>query len=433
MKFALVNPNWTFERSIYFGCREPHLPLEFGYAKALLEAAGHEAEIVDGQLFNLSLDEIRERVAAFGADIAVIATAPSYLFWRCPPPELRVPQEVARALRPHADLLVAVGPHASVTPRAALAKLSVDYVVMGECEEVLARLAGTERDEIDGIAYRTNGGVTVQGGPQAADLGRLPALSWPDEWIHRHRHHHHRFEAQPSGPGAEMETSRGCPYHCSFCAKIDFRDRYRKRPLATIAEELDRLVAQGIDYVYFIDEIFLPNRELLELIAERKVKFGVQTRLDIWKPELIELLGRAGCVSVEAGVESLSPAGRAELDKNCRMDTDELTERLILARRHIPFVQANLIRMPQDDLDSVRRWREALQSEGVWANDPVPLFPYPSSPDYRKLWGVPDDRAWERALSHYLGQFGSMSELQDEQPLPLEQLEHEWEAAWLSR
>jgi anaerobic magnesium-protoporphyrin IX monomethyl ester cyclase len=433
MKFALVNPNWTFDRSIYFGCREPHLPLEYGYAKALLEEAGHEAEIIDGQLFNLSLEQIRERVAVFGADVAVIATAPSYLFWRCPPPELRVPQEVASALRPHADLLVAVGPHASVTPRAALAKLSVDYVVMGECEEVLARFADTERDEIDGIAYRTNGGVTVQGGPQAADLARLPALSWPNEWVHRHRHHHHRFEAQPSGPGAEMETSRGCPYHCSFCAKIDFRDRYRKRPLATIAAELDRLVAQGIEYVYFIDEIFLPNRELLELIAERKVKFGVQTRLDIWKPELIELMGRAGCVSVEAGVESLSPAGRAQLDKNCRMDTDELTQRLILARKHIPFVQANLIRMPQDDLDSVRRWREALQSEGVWANDPVPLFPYPSSPDYRKLWGVPDDRAWERALSYYLGQFGSMSELQDEQPLPLEQLEHEWEAAWLSR
>jgi B12-binding domain/radical SAM domain protein of rhizo-twelve system len=273
----------------------------------------------------------------------------------------------------------------------------------------------------------------VQGGPQAADLARLPALSWPDEWIHRHRHHHHRFDGQPSGPGAEMETSRGCPYHCSFCAKIDFRDRYRKRPLATIAAELDRLVAQGIEYVYFIDEIFLPNSALLELIAERKVKFGIQTRLDIWKPELIELLGRAGCVSVEAGVESLSAAGRAELDKNCRMDTDELTQRLILARKHIPFVQANLIRMPQDDVDSVRRWREALQSEGVWANDPVPLFPYPSSPDYRKLWGVPDDRAWERALSYYLGQFGAMSELQDEQPLPLEQLEHEWEAAWLSR
>ncbi len=32
MRVALVNPRWTFDASIYFGCREPHLPLELGYA-----------------------------------------------------------------------------------------------------------------------------------------------------------------------------------------------------------------------------------------------------------------------------------------------------------------------------------------------------------------------------------------------------------------
>ena len=433
MKFALVNPNWTFNGSIYFGCRDPHLPLEFGYSKVLLERQGHEATIIDGQLFDLSLDAIARQVGEFGADVAVLTTAPSYLFWRCPPPELRVPQELADALRPHVETLVAVGPHASATPRATLAKLDVDIVVMGECEEVVPRLAAAERQTIAGIAYSTNGNPTVQGDVQAADLGKLPALHWPDAWIWRHRHHHHRFDREPSGPGAEMETSRGCPYHCSFCAKIDFRDRYRRRPLDVIAEELDGFVEQGVEYVYFIDEIFLPNRELLQLIEQRGIQFGIQTRLDLWKPELIELLGRAGCVSIEAGVESLSAEGRAQLDKNCRMETEELTQRLLLARQHVPFVQANLIRMEQDDLDVVRRWRERLQSAGVWANDPVPLFPYPSSPDYRKLWGVPDDHAWERALQHYLQQFDSMSELQEERPLPLEALEHEWEAQWLSR
>ena len=55
MRYALVNPRWSFEGSIYFGCREPHLPLEFGYSKALLEAAGHEAIIVDGQLDDLTM------------------------------------------------------------------------------------------------------------------------------------------------------------------------------------------------------------------------------------------------------------------------------------------------------------------------------------------------------------------------------------------
>jgi hypothetical protein len=48
MKYALINPHWTFEGSIYFGCREPHLPLEYGYARSLLERGGHEVLIVAG-------------------------------------------------------------------------------------------------------------------------------------------------------------------------------------------------------------------------------------------------------------------------------------------------------------------------------------------------------------------------------------------------
>jgi hypothetical protein len=64
-----------------------------------------------------------------------------------------------------------------------------------------------------------------------------------------------------------------------------------------------------------------------------------------------------------------------------------------------------------------------MKDAGVWANDPVPLFPYPGSPDYRKLWGLPDDYAWERAHEHYLGQFSGFSDVQEERPRPLHELE----------
>src|SRR5437763_1906060 len=192
MKIALVNPPWSFDGSIYFGCREPHLPLEYGYARTLLAEAG------------------------------------------------------------------------------------------------------------DDIAGR--------GGPQAVDMTRLPALRWPGDAVRQHAHHHHRFDPALHGPGAEMEVSRGCPYHCTFCAKDNFRDRYRRRLLATILDEVDGLIAAGASYVYFIDEIFLPWRELLEALVERPVEFGVQTRIDLWRPDMLDLLGRAGCVSIEAGVESLTPA-----------------------------------------------------------------------------------------------------------------------------
>jgi B12-binding domain/radical SAM domain protein of rhizo-twelve system len=426
MKVALVNPPWDFAGSIYFGCREPHLPLEYGYARQMLEAEGHDVVLIDGQLEGLTLSTVSERVAQARPDMTVVTTAPSYLFWRCAPPELRVPKQTLRAVRPASGFTVAIGPHGSTAPRAALAKLDADVVVMGEAEEILVELARTIRSDwhrIPSIAYRHSGQVVVQGGPHASDMSRLPALRWPDHAVARHHHHHHRFDAPARGPGAEIETSRGCPYHCSFCAKEHFRDSYRRRPLALVLEELDGLLSQGVEYVYFIDEIFLPNRPLLRALAERNLRFGVQTRIDLWTPEMLEMLGRAGCVSIEAGVESLSPEGRDHLDKECRLSTEELTARLIFAKRHVAFVQANLIEAEFDNDDEIARWRDELQSHGVWANEPVPLFPYPGSPDYRRLWGMPDDRAWERAHAYYLARFDDFSDIQEQRPLPLDELE----------
>jgi hypothetical protein len=76
-----------------------------------------------------------------------------------------------------------------------------------------------------------------------------------------------------------------------------------------------------------------------------------------------------------------------------------------------------------DDPAIVQRWREELRDAGVWANDPVPLFPYPGSPDYRRLWGVPDDNAWERAVEYYLGRYATFSAIQDANPRRLAALE----------
>jgi anaerobic magnesium-protoporphyrin IX monomethyl ester cyclase len=425
MKFALVNPSWSFDGSIYFGCRQPHLPLEYGYAQALLRQAGHEAEIFDGQLGGLSREQITSGVAAFGADIAVVTTAPSYLFWRCAPPELRVPQDTVADLRDCVRTIVAVGPHASTTPATTINKLGVDAVVLGECEDLLPLLAAPHDrwPDIASLCLWQEGRAVVHGSPHATAMADLPAPRWPDAAIRAHHHHHHRFDAAPAGPGAEMESSRGCPYHCSFCAKDNFRNGYRKRPLAAMLDEIDGLLAQGVEYVYFIDEIFLPNRELLQALVGRGLKIGVQTRIDLWSHEMLDLLGAAGCVSIEAGVESLTEEGRAALDKNCRMSTDDLAERLLYARRSVPFVQANLIRTEGDDEAMVATWRQKLQHGGVWANDPVPLYPYPSSPDYVRLFGAPDDLAWERAHEYYLAQFTAFSDIQEERPQPLAVLE----------
>ncbi|MBV9769932.1 MAG: radical SAM protein, partial [Bryobacterales bacterium] len=220
--------------------------------------------------------------------------------------------------------------------------------------------------------------------------------------------------------------SRGCPYHCTFCAKENFRTNYRRRPVATVLEEIDGLLAVGVEYIYFIDEIFLPNKELLEGLLGRSLKYGVQTRIDLWQQPMIDLLAASGCVSIEAGVESISESGREALDKKCRLSTQELADRLIYAKARIPFVQANLIQVEDDDPAAVEAWRTQVRSHGVWANEPVPLFPYPGSPDYTARWGSPDELAWERAHAYYLEQFEKFSDVQNDHPASLPELEHEY-------
>jgi anaerobic magnesium-protoporphyrin IX monomethyl ester cyclase len=230
VRVALVNPAWDFQGSVYFGCREAHLPLEYGYARELLRAAGHDAKIFDAQLCGLDVASLRTEVRAFAPEMTVVTTAPSYLFWRCAPPELRVPMQTVRALRDIGGLFVAVGPHASTTPATTIQKLGVDVAVLGECEEVLLALATAGAEEfghVDSIAYReasrdSRGEVVTRGPLNASDMSALPAIRWERELIRRHPHHHHRFDSAPAVPGAELESSRGCPYYITICAKQKF-------------------------------------------------------------------------------------------------------------------------------------------------------------------------------------------------------------------
>ena len=120
-RYALVNPNWDFAGSTYFGCRDPHTPLELLFAAQKIQAKGNQALVVDAQTDDLTLDATREQVAAFDPDFLVIPSAPSYLFWRCPPPELRIPREWFAGIGGRAAKVL-IGPHGSATPRAAMHK-----------------------------------------------------------------------------------------------------------------------------------------------------------------------------------------------------------------------------------------------------------------------------------------------------------------------
>lgn len=432
MRFALVNPAWSFGGSTYFGCAEPHFPLELLSAREFLRAEGHDVLLVDAWMSGLTPEEVRAKLDNFEEDFLVMPTAPSYLFWRCPQPELRVPQQWIAALNRRSQKVL-IGPHGSVTPLATLRKTGADIVLRGEPDQTLPQLATTPREMIPGCCWISEDGVAhTTPGLGATDMRAVGTLDYSDYPVERHSHLHHIFPGNGADHlkrGAEVEFARGCPYSCTFCNKTLFRNKYRERRLEAVLAEIDQLIARGVDYIYFIDEIFGVGkqvRQLLEEIAKRPVSIGFQTRIDLWDEESLELLARAHCVSFECGIESITDEGRDAMNKNCRISTDRIAELLIYARQRIPWVQANLIKVPEDDPEQVAAWQNHLKAHGVWVSEPVPMFPFPGSPEYVTTFGAqPDEQAWERAHNFYLQLFANRgwSDIQDQQPLSLQELE----------
>ncbi len=428
MKFALLNPNWDFKGSTYFGCQDPHVPLELMFAAEQLLAAGQDSLLVDAQTDNLTLEEAKRRVDAFVPDFLVIPTAPSYLFWRCPPPELRVPMEWLAGLNSKA-IKVMIGPHPSATPATTIRKMGCDVALRGEPDQTLVELASKPWQEIAGCCFKQeNEQLHISATSAVADMSVLGPLDFHNYNVEAHSHRHHVF-TNDHGLGAELEFARGCPWACTFCNKTLFRNKFRERSVETVLNEVDTLIARGVQYIYFIDEIFGVGKNvhrLLEGIAERPIKIGFQTRIDLWNEETLDLLGRAHCISMECGVESITHEGREDLNKNCRLDTDRIAELLVYARGRIPWVQANLILTEKDDRAEIRNWQDRLKARGVWVSEPVPMFPYPGSPLYTKTFAAaPDEMAWERAHRHYTSMFADkgFSDIQAQIPLAIEELE----------
>lgn len=432
MKFALVNPRWSFEGSTYFGCPDPHFPLELLSAREFLRYAGHEVLLVDALMEDLSPEQVRARLRGFNEDFLVIPTAPSYLFWRCPQPELRVPMQwIAELGSP--GKVVAIGPHGSVTPRATLEKTGADIVLRGEHDQTLPQLASTPWEMIPGCVWRDgSGAIHTTPGLGATDMRALGPLDFSDYPVELHHHKHHIFPGNGADHlklGAEVEFARGCPWACTFCNKTLFRNKYRERELSAVLNEIDQLISRGVDYIYFIDEIFgvgKQNKELLEELAKRPVSIGFQSRIDLWDEAGMDLLAAAHTVSFECGIESITEQGRDEMNKKCRMTTDRISDLLIYAKQRIPWVQANLIKTQHDDPALVAAWQTHMKANGVWVSEPVPMFPFPGSPQYVETFGgQPDEAAWERAHAFYLDIFRDkgFSDIQAAQPLTLAELE----------
>jgi len=113
-----------------------------------------------------------------------------------------------------------------------------------------------------------------------------------------------------------IQTSRGCPHQCEFCAgSILFCHRYRQKPAGKVLAELDQILAvwkhpfiELADDNSFVDRAYW--RELLPDMAKRRLRWFTETDISVGEDDdLLELLRKSGCAEVLIGLESPAPEG----------------------------------------------------------------------------------------------------------------------------
>ncbi|MGN6790245.1 MAG: B12-binding domain-containing radical SAM protein [Rhodanobacteraceae bacterium] len=152
------------------------------------------------------------------------------------------------------------------------------------------------------------------------DIGRYRAF-----WLERHGYF-----------SLNMTASRGCPFHCNWCAKPIWGNHYRRRDAGEVAAEMGYLKHKfHPDHIWFADDIFGFHSDWVNEFADclrdndGMVPFMIQTRADLSTEAMATALERAGCAEVWIGAESGSQRVLDWMDKGTRVD------KLIDARRRL--------------------------------------------------------------------------------------------------
>jgi len=317
MRVALVNTNRI---------RPPIAPIGLDYLAEALGAAGHEVFLLDlcwEDRWEDAVDRFfREReYGLVGATIrntddCSLPTRESFL-----PGCARI---VARIRELSVAPVVLGGVGFSVMPEAVLARCGAEAGIRGDGEFAFARLAdeiakSREIPDLPGLVVLRNGRWRVN--PVCFQpLSGLPAMS-------------RTFADNPryfrEGGQAGIETKRGCPSPCAYCADPIAKGKTsRLRPPEAIAEELVRLIDMGIDHVHTCDSEFnIPEahaaavcRELVRRGLGEKLRWYAYCAPAPFTRELADVMRRAGCAGINFGADSGDDGMLARLGRPFRAD-----------------------------------------------------------------------------------------------------------------
>lgn len=304
----------------------PYPPLGTMYAASYVRARGYTVALFDAMLaesedeWAKSLDEHRPRYAVIFEDNF------NYLSKMCLLRMREAAFTMIAMAKERGCVVILCGADATDHYSEYLGK-GADYVLLGEGEETLGELldqlsAGQDAKDLIGLASRYT--LHPSRRPDISKLDSLPFPAWDlidvekykKLWMERHGYY-----------SMNMVTTRGCPYHCNWCAKPIWGQRYNSRTPENVAAEMKWLKETYTpDHIWFADDIFGLKPKWVEKFAEllqehnAVIPFKCLKRADLITENTAHALAAAGCKTVWLGAESGSQKILNAMDKGDKIE-----------------------------------------------------------------------------------------------------------------
>lgn len=384
MKVCLLYPTWTGSYGLFahFARRASTWPpLNLALLAAVVERAGHDVSIIDGEAEQLSLDEMVR---------AALAKKPDLIGFTATSPFFHLSKAVAEAIK-QADPTIPIvigGPHITIMKEKALFP-AFDYAFIGEAEESFPQFLaqyeqGKNIEDVRGVIYRRNGELVSTG--QAADITALDQFPFPA----RHLLNMSLYKLgtlRGRLPFTSIQTMRGCPWKCIFCASEALKTtEMRVRSPRSVVDEIKSVVSQfGIRHFGIVDDVLTLWREhiieICDLLDQEglSITFEGSTRANQVDEELIARLSKSGLIRLSFGLETVDAAMRKTMKKQVPLEHYVRANR-ICNDYGVEALNSVMIGLPGETRETVRATLQFLRSarEVKQANFAIAV-PYPGT------------------------------------------------------